>query len=153
MQKLENWKHSSGPVNYSVLWRLPGSKKTYNFQKTRRVFSSFLGRKSNKIRSKNHKKRSARQKLMKAWSLGPLLGPRVDFGWILGPRRGPQNNPTLDPEIDNSDLIGAGGPLGAPRTILVDFWFILESFRVPRWSSWDLPGTLLGPTSSKQQQR
>ena len=28
---------------------------------------------------KKREKRSARQKLMKAWSLGPLFGPRVDF--------------------------------------------------------------------------
>ena len=27
MQTLEKWKHSSGPVNYSVLWRSPGSNK------------------------------------------------------------------------------------------------------------------------------
>ena len=35
MQKLKTWKHSSGPVNYSVSWRSPGSKKTYNYQKKR----------------------------------------------------------------------------------------------------------------------
>ena len=75
--------------------------KTYNYQKQRRAFLSFSDQKSSKNRLKNQKKRGVQQKLMNTWSLGPLFGPRVDFWWILGPRRGPQNDPKSDPGIEN----------------------------------------------------
>ena len=39
----------------------------------------FLDENQAKTDRKKREKRSARQKLMKAWSLGPLFGPRVDF--------------------------------------------------------------------------
>ena len=89
----------------------------------------------------------------KCASISIFCVPTAIFGrfWDpLGSQNGLQNWPW---ELN----LGLNWALGVPREpqepILVDFWSILESFWVPRWSSWDLPGTLLGATSSKQQQR
>ena len=52
--------------------------------------------------------------------------------------------------------LGLNWALGVPREpqepILVDFWSILESFWVPRWSLWGLTGALFGANCSKPQQ-
>jgi len=42
MQYLKKWKHSSGPVNYSVLWRSPGSKKNIQLSNKCIDFSSLF---------------------------------------------------------------------------------------------------------------
>ena len=58
---------------------------------------------------------------------GITFGPRVDFWWILGLRRGPKNDPKSDPEMENQDLIGPGSPQGAPRANFgIIFWTFFE---------------------------
>ena len=90
---------------------------------------------------------------MKTWSLGSLFGPRVDFWWILGPRRGPKNDPKSDPDIENYDLIGPGGPQGAPRAnfgrFLVHFGVILGPQMAILGPSWDAFGSNQQQTAAK----
>ena len=154
MQKLEKWKHSSGPVNYSVLWRSPRSNKNIILpKKTLWLFIIFRSKIEQKPIGKPEKNAVCNKSW---WKRGPwdhFLGQGLIFGGFWDPVGDPKiiQNRTLGLKI--RIWLARGVPREPQEPILVDFCTILESFWVPRWSFWDLPGTLLGATSSKQQQR
>ena len=128
-------------------------KKTYNYQTNVSIFRHFFMKKQAKTDLKNIKIAVCNKSW---WKHGPwdhFLGQGLIFGGFLDPAGDPKmtQNRTLGLKIRIQ--LARGVPREPQEPILVDFWTILESFWVPRWTSWDLPGTLLAATSSKQQQR
>ena len=115
MQKLKNWKHSSGPVNYSVSWRSRDLKIYPQLWKSASFFHSFFHEKTSQNRVKNRMKRWVHYKSMKTRSLGPLFGPRVDFGLFWGSQRGPQNYQKLIQSFQIKAQLAWGGGQEAPR--------------------------------------
>ena len=128
LQRIKNWKYSSGPVNYSVSWRSPDLKMYSQLCKSASFFHCFSYAKTSQNRLKNLIKRWVQQKSMEIRSLGLLFGPRGDFGLFWGSQRGPKIDQKSTPSFQIKVQFAGGMSQEAPRTNVNRFFMILEWF-------------------------
>ena len=141
MQRIQNWKYSSGPVNYSVLWRSPDLKMYSQLCKSASFFHCFSYAKTSQNRLKNLIKRWVQQKSMKIRSLGLLFGPRGDFGLFWGSQGVPKIDQKSTPSFQIKAQLAGGMSQEAPRTNFNRFLMILEWFLGPQMVNF---GTIWG---------
>ena len=128
MQRIKDWKYSSGPVNYSVSWRSPDLKIYSQLWKFASFFHCFSYAKTSQNRLKNLIKRWVQQKSMKIRSLGLLFGPRGDFGLFWGSQGVPKIDQKSTPSFQIKVQFAGGMSQEAPRTNFNWFFMILEWF-------------------------
>ena len=128
MQRIKNWKYSSGPVNYSVSWRSPDLKMYSQLCKSASFFHWFSYAKTIQNRLKNLIKRWVQQKTMKTRSLGLLFGPRGDFRLFWGSQGVPKIDQKSTPSFQIKAQLAGGMSQEAPRTNVNRFFLIWEGF-------------------------